>query len=55
MNSDGTEKEQITHFNSQDYPEYTKTRAIPGKIAWNSSGKGLLIGVGVEKKLKKIL
>ncbi|MEQ8170062.1 MAG: hypothetical protein ABRQ38_14305 [Candidatus Eremiobacterota bacterium] len=55
MNSDGSKKEQITHFNTSSYPEYTGTRVIPGKIAWDSSGKRLLIGVGVEKKFKKML
>ncbi len=48
IDPDGTNKQQITHFNTSGYPEYTGKRTIPAWITWDEAGNTLLAGVSVQ-------
>lgn len=43
MTTDGTNLEQITHFNTPGYPEYSSQRTIAGRSMWNGAGTQLIV------------
>ncbi|MFH2141239.1 MAG: hypothetical protein ABIJ97_02365 [Bacteroidota bacterium] len=54
MNTDGTCKQQITHFNTKGYNEYTGMRTIPEYISWSPDDKTIFLGIAVEYKKGKL-
>jgi Tol biopolymer transport system component len=48
MDSDGGNGEQLTHFNTPGYPEYTGCRVLPAYISWNPAGDTILLSIAVE-------
>jgi len=50
MNADGSNAQQLTHFNEPGYPEYSGRRVIPAYLSWNENGDRILLGVAVEHK-----
>jgi len=48
MDSDGVNKEQLTHFNTPGYPEYIASRVLPAYISWNATGDKILLSIAVE-------
>lgn len=49
MDADGSNKAQLTHYNTPGYPEYTGKRVIPAYVAWNSTGDQLLLSIVSEE------
>jgi Tol biopolymer transport system component len=54
MDSDGGNQQQLTHFNTEGYPEYIGKRVIPANISWNEDGTKLLLGIAVEEKEREL-
>jgi len=53
MNADGSNKVQLTHFNTPGYPEYSEERSVATKATWSPDGTQLaferiLIGKGYD-------
>lgn len=43
MNADGSDQQQLTHFNQSGYPESSRVRAVAGRLLWSADGTRLLI------------
>jgi Tol biopolymer transport system component len=54
MNIDGSNKHQITFFNTPGHPHYTGNRTIPAYIAWSPDGSHILLGVVEEVSKRKL-
>lgn len=49
INADGSDKMQLTHFNSPGYPEYSPEQSTPGRAIWNATGTELSVTAGLTK------
>lgn len=49
MSSDGSDKMQLTHFNTPGYPEYSPDQSTPGRAIWNAEGTQLSVTAGLTK------
>ena len=49
MNSDGSEKKKLTHFNEPDHPEYVKGRVVVGDGDWSPDGSKYAVLVNVMR------
>ena len=43
MNPDGSDVEQVTHFNTPGYPEYSPSRSVAAGSSWSPDGTQLLV------------
>lgn len=58
MNADGSDKQQITFFNTPGSPEYTGNRVIVADNSWNARGDKLvasLLSIGPGGRVSKIV
>ena len=54
MNEDGTDKEQLTYFNTPDHPHYSifkGARVICADSAWNKAGDKIMASIAADGKL----
>jgi hypothetical protein len=49
MNSDGSGKAQLTHFNMPGYPESQPDQNVPGRSSWSADGTRLSVTAGPAK------
>ncbi len=49
MNPDGSNRTQLTYFNTTGYPEYTGKRIIPAMIDWNLNDNVILVGLAEQQ------
>ena len=55
MNTDGTEKQRLTHFSDPLYPEYNGKTVVVGDPSWSPDGTKVMLRLIVDRGLPELL